>query len=94
MFSKKLAEFYKLKFVGKGIVRVVPTKFLSKMTRGERQLILEDAFTSDHKIFEGKNVLLVDDICTTGSTLLSCAKSLKQAGAKNIRCFTVARVLK
>ncbi len=38
-----------------------------------------------------ETVLLIDDICTTGSTLRACAHQLKLAGAKEIFCFTVAR---
>ncbi len=39
----------------------------------------------------GETVLLIDDVCTTGSTLRECAKMLKKAGAEEIFCFTVAR---
>lgn len=94
IISKKLKNFYKIKFANKGITRKVPTKFLSEMTREERKLVLQNAFVADPAIFKGRDVLLIDDICTTGATLISCAKALKQAGAKNVRCFTIARVLK
>ncbi len=40
---------------------------------------------------EGKRVLLVDDIVTTGSTLSECAKVLEKAGAKAVVGLTVAR---
>ncbi|MBQ9313422.1 MAG: ComF family protein [Clostridia bacterium] len=38
----------------------------------------------------GKSVLLIDDIYTTGATAKECAKVLKQSGAKEVVCFTVA----
>jgi ComF family protein len=38
-------------------------------------------------------VLLIDDVCTTGATLDSCARALKQAGAKSVAGLTVARVV-
>lgn len=44
-------------------------------------------------LVDGKSVLLIDDIVTTGSTLSECAKMLKQAGAKEVICATVARSL-
>lgn len=41
---------------------------------------------------KGKNVLLVDDLYTTGATVKECARMLKRAGAKRVEVLTVARV--
>ena len=41
---------------------------------------------------EGKRILLVDDVMTTGSTAASCALALKRAGAAKVALLTVARV--
>lgn len=38
-----------------------------------------------------KKILLVDDIFTTGATLNECSKLLKQAGAKKVDIFTIAK---
>jgi predicted amidophosphoribosyltransferase len=40
---------------------------------------------------EGRRVLLVDDIMTTGSTVHECARALKAAGAQKVYVVTVAR---
>ena len=40
---------------------------------------------------EGKSVLLIDDVLTTGSTAEACAKALREAGAKEIYLLTAAR---
>lgn len=42
--------------------------------------------------FAGKRLLLVDDICTTGSTLAECARVLRAAGAAEVMCLTLAMV--
>lgn len=45
----------------------------------------------DPQRVKGKRVLLVDDVLTTGSTVRSCAKPLREAGAAAIFVVTVAR---
>jgi len=42
-------------------------------------------------LVEGKRILLVDDICTTGATLVECIRVLKDAGAAEVVCLTAAR---
>jgi competence protein ComFC len=41
-------------------------------------------------MINGKNIILIDDITTTGATLSEARKVLKKAGAKKIIAFTVA----
>ena len=40
--------------------------------------------------FADKRVLLIDDIITTGSTLSECSFVLREAGAADVQCATVA----
>lgn len=41
----------------------------------------------------GKNILLIDDVFTTGATIENCSKSLKKAGAGKIYVLTIFRVI-
>lgn len=49
------------------------------------------AFTAERAVVDGRRVLLVDDVVTTGSTLGSCAEALKAGGASWVGAITVAR---
>ncbi|PZM82097.1 MAG: hypothetical protein DKM50_04965 [Candidatus Margulisiibacteriota bacterium] len=53
---------------------------------------LENAFCliSPAKV-KNKNILLVDDICTTGATLMSCAKLFQESGAQSVQAFVLAK---
>lgn len=46
---------------------------------------------SDSKILKNKKILLIDDVCTTGSTIFECAKVLKLAGARQVTGAVIAR---
>ena len=63
----------------------------SKKSRAERIHIPQVFTLSPDTDIDGKKVLLVDDIYTTGSTLRHAAKLLKAAGAAAIESFTIAR---
>jgi len=58
----------------------------------QRAKNVKNAFSvSEPDKIKGKNILLIDDVLTTGATLSSCAHALKKAGAKKVYCLTLAR---
>lgn len=58
----------------------------------ERRANLLGAYTAVNTgEFQGKTILLIDDVFTTGATLSECAKTLRLAGAKEVFCATLAR---
>lgn len=66
--------------------KVKSTKTQHELSRTERLHNLDKAFRCKAGL-EGKRMLLVDDIVTTGATLRECAGELYQAGAAEVCCL-------
>ena len=73
----------------KNLKRRKNTKPQKELNHRERQKNMKNAFIVRKKLKE-ENILLVDDIYTTGSTIEEAAKELKKAGAQNIFFLTIA----
>jgi ComF family protein len=56
----------------------------------ERQKNVTDAFTCLDQRLQGKRVLLIDDVSTSGATLNTCARALKTAGTASVWGLTLA----
>ena len=79
-----------------------PVRLLDKRRDNPAQSGLHDAVLRRENVRDvyaasgaaaGRRILLVDDICTTGATLSSCALALRQAGAETVLCCTAARAV-
>lgn len=68
------------------------TRHQNELSKDERMTNLKGAFKvrPDAKV-RGLKILLIDDVMTTGSTLSECSRTLLDAGAKVVRCLTLAR---
>jgi competence protein ComFC len=64
--------------------RVRNTKSQTKLSEDDRRQNMFNAFRVDNNGIEGKCVILVDDVMTTGVTVNECAKVLKAAGAAKV----------
>ena len=84
------------KILGKKVVpllrKVRETRSQTELNEEERLINVKNAFSAISKVLPD-NVLLVDDIWTTGATMKECSKVLKKAGVKNIFGFTLARTI-
>ena len=69
------------------ISRIKDTKPQYKLKRQERLKNLSNAFMVNKEYYTGKTILLIDDICTTGSTFEEMIKELEKNGIKDIVCF-------
>ena len=72
------------------VKKVRETEPQNKLERKDRLKNLKDAFKAELPV-NGKKVLVVDDVYTTGATMNEMAKTLLAAGAKEVRGIVVAR---
>ncbi len=63
------------------------------LTASERRANVSGAFGVDSTKVAGKRILLVDDVCTTGSTLASAAETLFDAGATSVSAYCLTMVV-
>ncbi len=60
----------------------------------ERRRNVADAFVCRDEKVSGKQIILIDDVCTSGATLESCAAALKDRGATSVWGLTLAREIR
>lgn len=56
----------------------------------ERRTNVSGAFIAEPSLVEGKHILLIDDVRTTGATLVASAEVLLAAGAKSVSAYCLA----
>lgn len=90
-FGHGLSEAMSIPFLKSGLKRKRYTQTQTKKTRAERVSNLKDAFVVNNpKEVRGKQILLVDDVLTTGATLESCALALLQMQGVRVSMATIA----
>jgi len=77
--------------IADGLVRVRDTRPQVGQSRSDREANLVAAFEWVRGDLAGRPVVVVDDVCTTGSTIKAAAVALKRAGAGPIHATVLAR---
>jgi ComF family protein len=90
LLAHELAALARLPFHPAALRRVRDTRPQVGLNYAERQMNVTDAFDAESAIVKGQHILIVDDVCTTGATLNTCAKVLVKAGAARVWGLTLA----
>ena len=92
LLARKVAEKINVQFKD-CLVKTKETERQATLSRAERLKNLTNSFrVKSKKAVQGKNVLLIDDVTTTGATAEAVAAKLKKAGALRVHLITVASV--
>lgn len=62
----------------------------SLKNKNERLKNLKNCFCVNNNFIKDRNIILIDDVITTGTTMKEARNTLKKAGAKKVMCFSLA----
>ncbi len=94
IIAKAIGDEYNLTLSTGVLKRIRKTSTQTKLTKSERRRNVAGAFavnSSSKRLLVDKDILLVDDVCTTGATLTEAAKVLKMAGCDQVWCLALAK---
>jgi ComF family protein len=95
VLAQGLARYLNVPVLERLLVRVRSTRPQVELSGGERRQNVKRAFAvTAPTALTDKLVLVVDDVLTTGATLGEVARVLKDAGARQVDVFALARVVR
>ena len=91
LWAEGLADVFDISFSGDLLIRQKYSDTQTKKARVERIRSLQDTFAiRDSSRLINQHVLLVDDVVTTGSTLIACGQTLLKAGVNSVSVAVIA----
>lgn len=78
----------------RAVKKIRSTRAQKELDKLSRSVNLRGAFSADAQKVSGKNILLIDDICTTGSTLREITAELNAKGAASVHCACCCKTRK
>ena len=90
LIAKNISEHFDISLNTKSLIKTKNITAQSTLTREKRQENTKNAYLCiNEELIQNKNILVFDDVYTTGNTVNECSKVLKKTGAKNIGIFTI-----
>jgi len=92
LIARQLAKYFKIPINTKVLIKQKNTPMQSSLGKKDRIKNVQNVYKIEHmEKIENKNVLLVDDIYTTGATVTECKKMLQLAGTKKVGIIIIAK---
>lgn len=93
LIAELLSKYFNISINNKSLTRKKDTNFQYSLSKKERFTNIQGAFRINYSnLIKNKNILLIDDLLTTGATASGAAKTLKQDHAKTVSVLTFATV--
>ena len=90
MLARGISDVTGIPVITEAVSRELFQQSQTSLSRRERQENVEGVFVLRHpQLLEGKHILLIDDICTTGATLMACGKVLHNIERVSISMLTL-----
>jgi ComF family protein len=93
LIAHPLSRLMRWQYLPGALRRTRHTRSQVGLNAGERLENVHGAFEADKRLVEGKALLIIDDVATTGATLHSAAHALMYAGAAKVYALTLAKAL-
>ncbi len=93
LVARPLAYQLGLQYEPDALVKSRDTRSQVGLSISQRTANVQDAYQADSRVVQGKSVLIMDDVATTGSTISACTIALLSAGAQEVYVLTIARAL-
>ena len=91
LIANRISKELGIPIIKYGLIKIKNNKRQSELNHIDRVLNAKDVYRVNKLYdFEEKNIVLIDDIFTTGSTVNECSRILKECGVKKIIVATVA----
>ena len=90
LLARSLSRKLAIPFDGRLLRKAVERAAQSSLPRAQRAGNVRNAFVAGPGV-EGKAILLIDDVSTTGETIRACARVLRKAGAERVCAAVVAK---
>ena len=90
LLARALAKQIEIRCEPALVAKKIERRAQSTLARSERASNVRGTFAASSKV-DGRAILLVDDVCTTGETLRACATVLQRAGARRVCAVVVAK---
>lgn len=93
LLAQALGRFTGTEVMLQGLLRIKTTPSLDGKSREERFALLQEVITANPRDdLSGRDVVLLDDVMTSGATLSACTHAARSAGAKKLSVIVLARV--